>query len=142
MRLAAGDLDQRITIQVATTSRDAAGDELSADWGAPAGWSNDGRRWARKSDLRGSGGALLRANEAAGVAQQTLREADTMFTLRWDSKSDAIAPETYRVVHHGRVYLIVGLGDTNDRSDGKILLCSSRPDQRGASAPVQASGES
>lgn len=140
--LAAGALDRRIRIEMATETRDTAGDVIRTDWTAPPGWANGGKRWARKIGVRLGGDTLLRGVEVAGQAQQVLREHDTIFILRYDSKSVTIAPETYRVVHHERVFLIVAIGDTNEREDGVILLCASRPDLRGSSAPVSESGQS
>lgn len=133
MRLAAGDLDRRITIEVATETKDDAGDVLRDVWGPPPGWPSGGKRWASKRDGR------PQESPALGVAQQVLRQVDTVFTLRWDRFTRDIAPETFRVVYQDRAYEIVGLGEA-DRSDGVILLCSSRPDQRGAAGPVGDSG--
>lgn len=137
--IAAGVLDRRVTIEEATETRDAAGDVI-ATWGVPAGWPSDGRRWAKKSGVR-LGETPMRGVEVAGQAQQVLREADTIFVVRQDRFTLAIAPETFRVFHHGRTYLIVAISPTNDRDDALILLCSSRPDLRGSSAPVIESGQ-
>lgn len=130
MNIAAGMLDRRIRIQVSTEPRDAAGDVLEGEWVAPAGWPFDGKRWARKISAQGTN-PIRGAEIPPGVAQELLREADTVFILRWDRYSRAIAPETMRVVHGERAYRIVSKVDTNDREDGVLLLCSSRPDMRG-----------
>lgn len=127
-RMAVGELDRRITLQQAVETRDAAGDVIATDWTVPAGWPRQGKRWSSKRDGR--------PQEVRG-AQQQLRQVDTVFTLRWDRFSSVIAPETFRVVYRDRVYEIVGLGESVDREDGVVLLCASRPDQRGASAPLQ-----
>lgn len=129
MKIAAGDLDRRIQIQEATEGKDAAGDVIPTAWGPPAGWPREGKRWASKRDGR--------PNEIAALAQaqQVLRQMDTVFVLRWDRRSSVIAPETFRVIYRDRIYEIVGLGE-GEREDGVILLCSSRPDQRGARGPI------
>lgn len=128
MNIAAGDLDRRIRVEFATEGRDRAGDQVAESWGPPPGWPADGKRWAAKRDGRPS------EQPSLTVSQQVLRQIDTVFTLRWDRFTSVIAPETHRIVYRGRAYEIVGLGE-GEREDGVILLCSSRPDQRGASAP-------
>lgn len=128
MREAAGAFDRRIRVEEATESRDAAGDVVATAWGPPASWPSRGRRWASKRDGRPS---EIRAT------QQVLRQIDTVFALRWDRFSSTIAPETFRVVYRDRVYEIVGLGESAEREDEVRLLCCSRPDQRGARAPLE-----
>lgn len=132
MRMAAGELDRRVTIEVATETRDAAGDVIQVAWGPPAGWSQGGKRWASKRDGRPS--------EVRGD-QEVLRQIDTVFVLRWDQHTSTIGPETHRVLYRDRAYEIVGLGETREREDGVSLLCCSRPDQRGASAPLDQQSE-
>lgn len=136
MNLSAGELDRRIRLQEATQVQDAAGDLVDVSWGVPAGWPSDGKRWASKRDQR----PFEQPGDA--TTRVTLRQIDTVFVLRWDRFSSTIAPETFRVVHHGRTYEIVGLGESNSREDGVTLLCCSRPDQRGSRAPESTSGES
>lgn len=128
MTIAAGELDRRIRIEEAIEEKDRAGDVIKTNWGVPAGWPSNGGRWASKRDGRP---AEVVAIASAG---QVLRQIDTVFVTRWDRFSSTIAPETFRVVYRHRAYEIIGLGE-GDRADGVVLLCSSRPDQRGASAP-------
>lgn len=140
MNLAAGTLDRRIRIEAATGSQDAAGDEVQA-WNPPAGWPNRGARWARLVTTRGAAGdMLLRADENA-APEGVFRQADTIVTLRYDTKSRQIAPESHRVIYQERIYEIVGIGEAVGRQDGMVLLCSSRPDKRGARGPEALSGE-
>lgn len=134
MNMAAGGLDRRIRVEQATLTQDAAGDELPASWGPPAGWPRDGRRWAAKRDHK------PQEQGGDGATQVLLRQVDTIFTLRFDRFSSVIAPESFRVVYRDRPYQIVGLGETASREDGVQLLCSSRPDQRGSSAPEPDTG--
>lgn len=138
MNIEAGTLDRRIRIQEASEPRDAAGDVLEGEWSAPAGWPNEGKRWARKVTVARGVNPIRGSEIPPGVAQELLREADTIFILRWDSLSTTIAAETMRVMHRERAYRIVAKVDTNDRADGVILLCSSRPDMRGDAGPVDA----
>lgn len=133
MNIAAGSLDRRIRIEVATVTRDTAGDVIGSDFGPPAGWPHGGKRWAAKRDLRPQETAADASN------QVTTRQVDTVFTLRFDRFSSRIAPETFQVVYKGRPYAIVGLGEGAGRDDGVQLLCSSRPDQRGSRAPESTS---
>jgi head-tail adaptor len=124
-RLSAGDLDRRVMIEEAQISRDAAGDEIKT-------WQQHAERWAGMRQLRGF---------ETQAAQQLVRGFDCVFTVREDAITRTIAPETMRIVHRGREYLIVGVQRTADRDDGLDLLCSSRPDMRGAAAPESGSGE-
>lgn len=117
--ISAGELDRRIQVFGAALSKDRAGDEVKT-WDPPAVKFD---RWASKRD------AYPREISAA---QALLREADTVFTLRWDSQSRSIAPETYRFQWRGTVYEIVGVGENKGgRMDALDFVCSSRPDLRG-----------
>lgn len=116
MNSAAGDFDRRITVQVATETKDGAGDVVLT-------WADDFPLWASKSDSRG--------REFFG-AQQTIRDADTAFTVRSTSETRAIAPEKNRVVYQDRVFEIVGISEGKERGDSLVILTASRPDMRGA----------
>ena len=118
-----GSFDRRIIVQRSTPTQDSAGDEVQ-------NWTDAFKRWAARSDKS--------AGQFFG-AQQIVREYDTTFEIRDDSQSRSIAPESYRVVDRDRVYQIVGVTEGKERGDTLILLCSSRPDLRGAKAPVDAS---
>lgn len=114
-----GELDRRIQVFKAKESRDAAGDpELTWD---PPDLKFD--RWAAKRD------AYAREIQAAQILE---READTVWTLRWDRQSRAIAPENFRFMWRGTVYEIVGVTEsTGGRFDALEFLTCSRPDLRG-----------
>lgn len=134
MKLSAGELDRRIAFQVATESTDAAGDPVLA-W-APV-LTNRGQplyRFAKKKDGRPT------EDPALNTAQQVLRAIDTVWTVRFDPFTSTVAPESHRVVYRERIYEIVGLGE-GDREDAILLLCNSRPDQRGARGQEPVSGQ-
>lgn len=117
--ISAGQLDRRIQVFRAAETKDRAGD-LIQTWDPPAAKFD---RWANKRD------AYPREIQAA---QALLREIDTVFTLRWDSQSRAIAPESYRFMWRGTVYQIVGVSENKGgRMDALDFLCSSRPDLQG-----------
>lgn len=118
--IAAGDLDRRIDIEIATKTRDAAHDVIST-WGAFA------RRSARVRDARG--------REFFG-AQQMVHEADRMFTVRSDAQTRLIAPESHRIVFDNRVHEIVAVAQSRERDDTIDILCTTRPDQQGERGPV------
>lgn len=127
MSIAAGALDRRIQFQVGIPGQDAAGDELLT-------WENGPKRWAAKRDR------VPTENPALAGAQQVLRQVDTDFQVRADSFTTTVGPETHRVAYKDRIYEIVGLAE-GDRADTIKLLCSSRPDQRGARGREPVSGQ-
>jgi SPP1 family predicted phage head-tail adaptor len=127
MKLAVGELDRRIQVQLATPVKDSAGDPVDT-------WADAFKLWAKKVDGRPT------EDPAVATAQQVLRAVDTVFTVRFNEKSSGIGPESHRVVYRNRIYEIVGLGE-GDREDAIRLLCSSRPDQRGARGVEAVSGQ-
>lgn len=122
----AGDLDRRIEIQIATRNKDKAGDEVD-DWRLAF------KLWSKQREYRGI--------EMNG-AQQTVRTADCVFTVRTGTQPRTIAPESHRVVHHGRIFEIIGVQESADLNDGLDILACSRPDLVGARGLIQESGES
>lgn len=127
--IAAGDLDRRIQVMQATVTRTKAGDSLFT-WDPPALKFD---RWANKRDASPS---------EVRAAQFLERQADTAFTMRWDSQSRSIAPETYRFMWRGTVYTIVGVTEgKGGRMDTLIFLTSSRPDLQGSRGRTIASGQ-
>lgn len=118
MGIAAGKLDRRITIQVATSSRDAANDVI-LDWISAPSFD----LWASKTDQRGF--------ETIG-SQELVRTADTVFEVRQGPKSKTIHPESHRVVYGGKIFEIVSIQEGKERGDTFQLLTSSRPDGVGA----------
>lgn len=136
MTYAAGDLDRIVYIEEATVGADAAGDEVTT-WGPPTtpiAWPRRGRRWASRKDRE--------PRETPGdlTNQVTSRSFDTVWRLRQDRYSKAIAPETFRLTYKGQVFEIVGVVEDEGRGEGLKLLCSSRPDHRGSRAPESQSG--
>jgi SPP1 family predicted phage head-tail adaptor len=118
-----GFFDRRIQIQTDTSGgvQDNAGDPIPE-------WENAFRLWANKSDGRGV--------EFTG-AQQQVREHDTVFEIRDSVDARGIAPESHRVTYLSRIYEIVGVTEGKERQDTLLLLCSTRPDRRGARAPLE-----
>jgi SPP1 family predicted phage head-tail adaptor len=116
MNRAAADFDRRIMIQVVTETPDGAGDVVQT-------WADAFPLWAKRSDSRG--------REFFG-AQQTIRDADTAWTVRQSTETRAIAPETNRVVYAGRVFEIISIAEGKERGDVFEILTASRPDGRGA----------
>lgn len=116
----AGKFDRRITVESATFANDAAGDPIPT-------WARVFDRWAVKRELGMSEG------EGAG---SVLRQSQVQWTLRDDTQSRVIAPETHRIVYEDRVYEILGIteGET-ERHALRIVLTATRPDQRGTVAP-------
>lgn len=127
--LSVGELDRRIQVFRATEGRDNAGDPVMT-WDPPAEKFD---RWAKKS---------ARTGGESTAGQQVVREADTVWTLRWDSQSRAIAPENWRIMHQGTVYEIVSIAESRGgRMDALEIVTSSRPDLRGDRGRNLASGQ-
>jgi len=117
MGLSAGELDRRIEVEIGTPGQDAAGDVVPD-------WSLLEKRWAKKREGVG--------REFMG-SQQVIRDADTTFTLRYDTASRAYAPETHRFVYRSVIFEIVAIAEVTDgRFNGLSFLCCSRPDAGGA----------
>jgi len=118
----AGFFDRRIQIQIDASegAQDAAGDPVP-------NWEDAFKVWSHKTDGRGV--------EFTG-AQQQVREHDTEFEIRDSVDARGIAPESHRVTYLSRIYEIVGTAEGKERQDTLILLCSTRPDRRGARAPI------
>jgi len=85
----AGDMDRRLTVQRATASVDASGQNVLSfeDWID---------RWAQVKHLTG---------RELQAAHQLVADVDTQFTLRYDSDTQTItADETFRIRYGARVY--------------------------------------
>lgn len=121
----AGKLDRRITIQAATDSRDEANDVVKT-------WADAFPRWARVADQRGF--------ETVG-AQQLVRTADTVFTIRNTERARTIFPESHRIEYKGKIYEIISIQEGKARGDTLEILASSRPDGVGARGRGAVSGE-
>lgn len=127
--VAAGDLDRRIQVFRCAETRSKSGDVIQT-WDPPAAKFD---RWANKRDAYSS---------EVQAAQMLERQADTVWTLRWDSQSRGIAPETFRFMWRGTVYTIVGITEgKGGRFDTLLFLTSSRPDLRGDRGRDLASGQ-
>ncbi|AGH31368.1 hypothetical protein TVVG_00019 [Tetraselmis viridis virus SI1] len=121
MTLSVGQLNRRLQFQEDVGGKDAAGDHVED-------WRNTKRRWAAYR---------ARSMRERMASQQVLRDSDTEFTVRDDTFTRAIAPETMRIIHRGQIFEIVGIQPTQDLEDGLVILASSRPDKRGARAPQE-----
>lgn len=116
----AGEFDRRIIVERATFTNDAAGDPVAT-------WAFAFKRWARRDFIGGN------QSEGAG---SVLREHQVNFTIREDSQSLPIAPETYRIRYQDRVYVINGIAEAKaERHALRVLQTSTRPDLRGTVAP-------
>jgi SPP1 family predicted phage head-tail adaptor len=120
MALGAGELDRRVTVELAVKGRDASNGEI-------VNWEPAFKRWAKKTDNSG---------QEVNTDAQTVRYADTIWILRYDSESLAIAPDTHRITHHGVIYRIVGIGENPGRLDGIRILTSSRTESEAAYGPT------
>jgi len=125
MRVSAGDLDRRITIQIATESRDRANDVI-------LDWADGFNLWASKKDRLGS---------QIVSAQELIRTADTVFEVRRTARALTITPEKHRIVFQEKLYQIVSIVDGKERDDTLQILASSRPDGQGARGRGNTSGE-
>lgn len=119
MAIKVGDLDRRITVEVAVKGRDSSNGETLT-------WREAFKRWARKSDNTG---------QETNTDVQTVRYADTVWNLRADAQSIQIAPDTHRIKHHGVVYRIVAVSEQPGRLDGLRVLSSSRNESEAAYGP-------
>lgn len=116
----AGKFDRRITLESATFANDSAGDPIPT-------WSVAFKRWAKRDQFGGS-----QSEGADGI----LREHQVNFTVRDDSQSRTIAPENWRVVYEGRVYIITGIAEAKDERHAlRVIQTATRPDLRGTVAP-------
>lgn len=134
MKTKTGELDRRIYIQVGEEIPDENNDPVLR-WPTddPPGGSVH-KRWARIIP-----GRSIEINNTDN--QIALREADTIFKVRFDSLTSVIAPEISRVLYKPRggvmqIYQIVGILITGDRHDGIYIATSFRPDQRGDAGPI------
>ena len=106
MGLAAGAFDQRVTLQVATVTRDALQEDIKT-------WAKHAEVWARVEPLR---------SKEWFAAGQMHVGADYRVTIRW--RSDLVS--TMRVVWRGQPLEIVGIPiDVNGRRENLELMCSS-----------------
>lgn len=129
MRPPAGDLDRRITIELASFVKDDAGDPIPT-------WSVAFKLYAKRIIKSG----ISQPGSETPTPQVVLRQADVNWEVRFGPKAQSIAPETHRVVWKGRVYEILGILEGTGRGDRIQLSCATRPDLRGSMAPEGSSG--
>lgn len=114
-----GAFDRRITVQSATFAPDGMGDPVPT-------WTTQFKRWAKKSENG------MAQGEGAG---SVLRETAVSWILRDDSGSRQIAPENWRIIYEGRIYVINGISEAKEgRHAYRQVLTTTRPDQRGTLA--------
>lgn len=119
-----GKFDRRISIEVSTETKDAAGDPVQS-------WAHSFYLFARR--IQQSGSSAPGREVSADNVQ--LRQSDIIWQVRWSARSAALGPETHRIVYKGRVYEILGLVEGEGRSERISMRCATRPDQRGTMAP-------
>lgn len=114
MLLDPGELDRRITIYAIDRKDDGtarvADDPLFI-----------GRRWAKKIDV--SDGERLRAGQQGD-------ELVSRFLVRSDSIT-RLLNGTYEIEYRGARYVITGVKESGERSDGLEISVTSQPDQSG-----------
>lgn len=100
-----GRLNHRITIEVATETKDAAGQPV-------ASWSTFATVWADRRDVKGG---------ERFASSQNIAERAATFRIRWRGDVN----EKMRVLDEGATYEIVGIA--GDRRGGWLeLSCSSQ----------------
>ena len=121
---ATGNLDRRISIEVKTETKDAAGDPIPT-------WSEAFKLFARRIPQVGNAGPGNEVN----APNAELRRVDMIWQVRFSQRIAGVGPETHRVVYKGRVYQIIGLFEGEGRSERVNIRCATTPDQRGTMAP-------
>lgn len=112
MRIAAGELDRRVSIW----RSELIDDGTATVPGPPA---EIAERWAKKSDVSDS--ERVRASE---LGQEV--------TTRWLVRSDALTRTITgkdELRYKGRVYVVTGTKETSEREDGIEITTMMRPDQ-------------
>ncbi|WP_024310374.1 head-tail adaptor protein [Sphingomonas melonis] len=112
MRIAAGELDRRITI-----CRAEMIDDGTASVEGPA--APIGKRWAKKTDIR-DGEKMAAGENATDLASR--------FLVRSDSLTRTIGGKDV-IQYKGRSFFVVGVKESGDREDGIEITTSSRSDQ-------------
>jgi SPP1 family predicted phage head-tail adaptor len=107
--LNAGDLDRRITVEVASSTQDAFSQKVTT-------WATALVVWAGKQDV--SDGERTSAQEVAA-------DITTRFQIRWSAAARAIQPSTHRVRYGARVYDIVAVKEIGFR-DGIEISATAR----------------
>jgi len=107
----AGDLDRRIDIQQAATSKNSLNESIPT-------WISLGTVWAMKTDV--SDGERMRAAE-------TSAQITTRFLIRWSVAMSAINPKD-RVVFNDRTYDIFFVKEVG-RREGIEISAAARADQ-------------
>lgn len=126
MKPAAGALDRRITVEVASSVQDGAGDPVLT-------WAPAFRLFARRH-LKTSPEAAA-GNEFLGD-QSVIRRTELVWEVRWGPLALSIAPETHRVVYKGRIYQVLAINEGAGRQDRVWIRCAATTDQRGSMAPA------
>lgn len=125
-----GKFDRRISIEVATPTRDAAGDVVN-EW-APAFKLFAHRLVPRPTSVLG---------QEAMAEHAVLHRSQVNWILRFGTKANSIAPETHRIRYKGRVYQILSIVEGTGRSEEIVVRTATTPDQRGTMAPEAQSGQ-
>jgi SPP1 family predicted phage head-tail adaptor len=105
MKLRAGKLRHRLTLQYKVETRTATGDVA---WT----WTTDSTVWGAIEPIIG--------NREYLAANQTQNEVSVMIMMRYHSTIDA----TWRIVNDGKAYSIQGMQNEYERDRMLILMCS------------------
>lgn len=107
MKISAGDLDNRITIERAVETRDAFNSVTKT-------WTSVATVWASKEDIR----------DAERVASQEVgAEITTRFQIRYSSEVAGVDPK-HRVICAGRTYDIVAVKEIGRREGIEITAAA------------------
>ena len=124
-----GGFDRRLTIEIATPTRDDAGDVVNV-------WAEAFKLFAKRLVPRPT--SVLGQETMAEHA--VLHRSQVNWILRFGTKAQSIAPETHRIRYQGRVYQILSIVEGTGRSEEIVVRTATTPDQRGTMAPEATSG--
>lgn len=103
MSIASGSLDKRVTLQSATSPRDASGQPVPT-------WSNVAVVWAAIAPIRG---------REYFAAQQVSAETTHKVTIRY---REDVSPK-WRVIYSDRIFRIESVIDPLERHESLELMC-------------------
>lgn len=107
LRMSAGDLNQRITFQQLTQTKDSEGGMVDS-------WADLKTVWANRNNLTGD------AKSATGNAGGEVREAKTVFTVRYHA---ALENDQLRILHKGRVFQVRHCNNYLQSNEWLIFTC-------------------
>lgn len=100
-----GRYDRQLTIQLATRTRNAVGEEVVS-------WSNWANVWAARETQT--------ATERF-IASQPYAEVDTLWRCGWNSAiMEQLSPKNHRILYRDRVYDILGVVEIGRQAETHI----------------------